>query len=460
MFSTNIPAEGKSGSLPINRSCGITSVSPISAGMHATRRFALTIPALVILSAASASFAAPAEKLSDVRGAFRASFNHDASRVIAISRAGAVNIWELPAGGPVTPDLDSSAAADGFVMSSDGKFVVVGFKDGHCRVFDPGTAGAISPFLDFRLSAESQMPGLFSPDATTLLLFSSKEAVAFDIRTGQRRAAIPMGAGANDDATGSAAFTKDGARCFVMDGSGTVSRYDTTDWKPIAPPMRHPRADAAYDFGFSLSDDGKWLATYDDPGENGPKSNLQVWDATTSKPVGRPVIAVNGLTGRFLGSNRLLVLPGRGEAAVRDLPSLKVAYRLRAHDEVDAPHALISPDRKWILCWGADRGLDLVEAASGKFVHGFQSAATISKVFFMPDSSGCYVLFDNSAFFLQGHHDNYVVKFSFPEMEMSKSLRILDYVSSVTLSPDGKRLMIQQGDTDHEQLVFFDAASF
>src|SRR4051812_35136284 len=428
--------------------------------MRTAPRFSVCAAVLAILTVVSALSAETAENLTDLRGAFRVSFNHDGSRVVTIPRDGPVTIWALPEGKRVTGDLDPAATADGFVMSGDAKLVLVGFKDGHCRVFDANTARALSPLLDFSLNAEFQMPGLFSPDGNTVLLFANKEAGAFDVRSGERRATIPMKPGSRDDASGFAIFAPGGGDCFVMDNSGAVTRYDAKDWKPKGGPMRHPKADAAYDFGFSLSDDGKWLATYDDPGENGPKSNLQVWDATTSKPVGRPVIAVNGLTGRFLGSNRLLLLPGRGEAAVRDLPSLKVAYRLRAHDEVDAPHALISPDRKWILCWGADRGLDLVEAASGKFIHGFQSAATISKVFFMPDSSGCYVLFDNSAFFLQGHHDNYVVKFSFPEMEISKSLRILDYVSSVTLSPDGKRLMIQQGDTDHEQLVFFDAASF
>jgi hypothetical protein len=77
----------------------------------------------------------------------------------------------------------------------------------------------------------------------------------------------------------------------------------------------------------------------------------------------------------------------------------------------------------------------------------------------MPDSSGCYVLFDSSAFFLQGYHDNYLVKLSFPEMEITKTLRLLDYGLSVSLSPDGKQIMVQEGDTDQERLRLFDAAT-
>jgi hypothetical protein len=48
---------------------------------------------------------------------------------------------------------------------------------------------------------------------------------------------------------------------------------------------------------------------------------------------------------------------------------------------------------------------------------------------------------------------------SFPELKITDSLRVLDFVLNASLSPDGKRLMIQQGWTDKERLLFFDAAT-
>ena len=319
------------------------------------RPFLLSLATFGALCPLLATPAAAADKLSDLRGIIQASFNHDASRVIVRPRDTDVAIWELSTGNPVPGDV--TGGSDGYLMSGDAKLVVIGFKDGHCRVFDAATVKAVSPLLDLPLKAEYQTPGVFSPAGNMLLLFSDKEAVAFDLRTGKRIATIPLSVGANEDAAGSAAFTADGSQCFVMDGSGTVTRYDTKDWKPAGIPLRHPAAESAYDFYFNLSDDGKWLVTYDSPGENGPKGQLQVWDASTSKAVGKPVIAVNGLTGRFIGNNRILILPGRGEANVRELPSMKIAYTLRPHDDVDGPNAEISPDRKWILAWGADRRL-------------------------------------------------------------------------------------------------------
>ena len=119
----------------------------------------------------------------------------------------------------------------------------------------------------------------------------------------------------------------------------------------------------------------------------------------------------------------------------------------------------ISPNQKWILSWGSDRRLDSFDAASGKLANNHLSSAVISKVLMAPDSASSYALFDNTAFLLQGHHDYYVMKMSLPELEITHSLRVLDYVLSVALSPDGKRLMIQQGTTDQERLRFFDAAT-
>jgi WD40 repeat protein len=423
--------------------------------MSGLRRFLLSLATFATVGPLLGPPASAAHKLGDLRGITQASFNHDASHVIVRPRDGDVGIWQLSTGNPVAEDI--GAGSDGYLMDGDGKIVVIGYKDGHCRVFDATTAKPISPVLDLPLKADYQMPGLISPTGDALLLFSDKETVVFDIPGSKRIAQIPLPPGANEDATGSAAFTKDGYRCFVMDGSGTVTHYDTKTWKPLAAPMRHPPAESAYDFGFTVSDGGKWLATYDSPGENGPKGQLQVWEVAGGKSIGQPIVAVNGLTGRFLGNNRILILPGRGEANVRELPSMKIAYALRPHDEVDGPNAEISPDRKWILSWGADRWLDLSDAATGKLANNYHGPAVIEKVMMAPDSSGCYVVFDNTAFLLQGHHDHYIVKLSFPELKITGSLRVLDSILNPSLSPNGKRLLVLQGTSDHERLLVFDA---
>lgn len=397
-----------------------------------------------------------AEKLSELRGVFRASFNHDASRVVVRGREGEVTIWALPEGTPVVGELDPKAQSNGFLMSADGKMVAISFNDNHCRVFDPMTAKAISPLLDFRLNADFQMPGLFSPDGNALLLFGANEVVAFDIRTGKKLATIPLGGDAESegerDSSGSAVFAAGGSQCFVMDTQGNVTRYETKSWKAAGKSVHHPSDEFANEFGFNVSEDGKWLVTYDDPGENGPKSHLQVWDAIALKAVGKPVTEKNGLLGRFLGKTRLLVSPGRGDATVRELPSMKIVYALPKHDDIDGPRAEISPDRKWIVAWGADKRLDLVDAATGKIASNDQGQSLISRVIVAPDSASCYVIFE-------GANDQSLVKLDLPELKVAQTLPVPDFILDASVSRDGKQLMILHGGSDQERLELFDAAT-
>ena len=402
--------------------------------------------------------AAAAEKFSDLRGVVQASFNHDASRVIVRPRDGDVAIWELSTGKSIPGDV--AAGSDGYLMSGDGKLVVIGFKDGHCRVFDATTAKAISPMLDFPLKADYQMPGPISPAGDAMLLFNEKEAVVFGIPDGKRIATIPLPAGPNEETPGSAAFAANGAQCFIMDGGGEVTRYETKDWKPMGKPMRHPGGDSAYDFEFKVSEDGKWLATSDTPGENGPKGQFQVWDAVAGKPLGEPLSAMNGFIYHFVGPNSIAIIPCRGaDAHLRELPSMNVVSSFDTHQDLDGMSLDVSPDRKWILTWGEDGRLDLFDAATGKIKSRYPQSARVRKVMMAPDSSGCFVFFDNSAFPDQNHHDDYIIRLSLPELKVTESLRSLEGVSSVSLSPDGKRVMVHQGSSDKERLLSFDAAT-
>jgi hypothetical protein len=327
-------------------------------------------------------------------------------------------------------------------------------------VFDAATAKAVSPMFNAPFKEDSMHKSvLFSPDGSTVLFFGTKEVVAFGVRSGKRVATFPLPTGPDELEPGSAEFTAGGARCLVMDGKGTVTTYGTKDWKPIGKPMEHPPAEDAYDFAFSVSDDGKWLATWDTPGENNFKGQLQLWDAVANTPLGEPIVAMNGVTARFLGGDRVVILPERGDVNVRELPSNKVAYSLRSGDHIFGPTLDVSKDQKWIVAWGEDQKIDLVDATSGKVADFYRGPAKIEQVMIAPDSSSCYVVFDNSAFDQEKHYDNYVVRFKLPEMKITHAFRSMDPDPSVSLSSDGKRLMVVQGASDQERVLFLDTAT-
>jgi|GEM_PF-2033499 len=429
--------------------------------MHGSRWFSLVCVCLCLVS--FETNAAETPRLGDLREVLQAHFNHDASRVIVRTRNEEFGIWDTKKGTPISGgDASLKKPSQGYVMSADGRKVLVGFKDGRARIFDPASVEAISPALNLLLRESDNPQAVFSPDGGTLVFFGEKNASVLEAKTGRKITTMPVpfeveeGSGS----TASAIFTKDGAKCFVSDSGAHVTAYETKKWTALGKAMDHPPAEMAYQFGFEVSHDGKWVVTFDDPGENGPQGHLQVWDASTSKALGEPLSAQNGMAGRFLpGQERVLVQSGRGDASVRDLPAMAVAYEIKKHDEIDGPKVDIFPNGKWLLAWGHDKRIDLVDAVTGKVLSSYSSPVPIRRVTIPADSSACYLGVENSPMSSDHQYDNAVQRLSVPDLKVSGSLSIPDYLIREILSPDGRWLMILQGEDDEEKIAIFDAAT-
>ncbi len=239
-----------------------------------------------------------------------------------------------------------------------------------------------------------------------------------------------------------------------------VTAYETKTWTPLGKPMIHPRAEMAADFGLAASSDGKWLVTFDDPGENGPQGQLQAWDAVTNKPLGDPLSAKNGMSGRFLpGQDRVLVQSGRGDATVRELPSMAIAYTIEMHDELDGPKVEVFPNGKWLLAWGPDKRINLIDGVTGKTVDTYFSSVSLTSTLLPADSSIFFLAFDSSPFSTEVYYDNYLQRFSVPKLKVTGTIRTSDTTLQQSLSPDGRWIMILKGDTGQERIVVFDAAT-
>jgi WD40 repeat protein len=406
--------------------------------------------------------AAESTRLGDLRGVWQANFNHDASRLVVRTRGGEIGLWDMKKGTPITGDPALKAPSNEYVLSPDSKKVLVGFKDGRSRVFDTSSGAALSPVLDLSFKENVTPEALFSPDGGTILFFGEKETSVLDVKTGKRMATIPIPFVIEEgsDATAAAMFVSAGAKCFVMDPQGKVTAYETKTWTPMGKPMSHPPAERAYQFGFEASSDGKWIVTFDDPGENGPKGQLQAWDALTNKPLGDPLSATNGMSGRFLsGQNRVLVQSGRGEATVRDLPSMSIAYVVKMHDEIDGPKIDLFPNGKWLIAWGPDKKVDLIDAVSGNILKTYSFPVSVTGAMIPPDSSTCYLEVDNSTFLTQGHWDSYLQRLSVPNLEITGSIRVADFLARRSVSADGRWIVIVRGETDHEGVVVFDTTT-
>ena len=93
---------------------------------------------------------APApQRLQDLRGAVEAHFNHDASRVLVGTRGSAASLWAVEEGTPATGEIDAQALSGGWIVSADGKTLVV-LADDSVRVFELATGRALSPRLSVK----------------------------------------------------------------------------------------------------------------------------------------------------------------------------------------------------------------------------------------------------------------------------------------------------------------------
>jgi WD40 repeat protein len=427
----------------------------------------LTFVCICLLFAAPSGMAAEPARLGELRGVWHADFNSDSSRLVVWTRNGHVGLWDVRKGTRINGDAALKKPFIAYLMSPDLRRFLLGFKDGHSQVFDASSGSAVSPVLDlsFRENVEYSQ-AVLSPDGGTIVFFGEKEGAVLDVKTGKRIAAIPIALESEGqwEPVRAAIFASGGAKCFVMGPEVTVTAYETKAWTPLGKPMKHPPAEMAADFGFEASHDGKWLVTFDDPGENGPQGQLQAWDAVTNKPLGDPLSAQNGMSGQFLpGQDRVLVQAGRGDATVRELPSMAIAYTIKMRNEdIDGPKVEVFPNGKWLLAWGKwapDKKFDLIDGSTGKTVDSYSSSASLTSALFPSDSSIFYLSYNNSAFSTEGHYDNYLHRFSVPNVKITGSIRILEDVLRQSLSSDGRWIAIVQGESDHERIVLYEAAS-
>src|SRR5664279_4304671 len=114
-----------------------------------SHRWLLLWASLSILSPALE--AAESTRLGDLRGVWQANFNQDASRLVVRLRGGEFGLWDMKKGTPITGDPALKSLTNAFVLSPDSRKVLVGFKDGHARIFDTSSAAVLSPVLDLSL---------------------------------------------------------------------------------------------------------------------------------------------------------------------------------------------------------------------------------------------------------------------------------------------------------------------
>lgn len=402
-------------------------------------------------------------KITDLNGVWRAACNHDATRIIVQMRNGTIGIWDTRQGIPIPGELGVHTTKGQYASNKSGELAVIFPQEGKPRVIDLSTAKFVSPEFDATCHKNDHgLPRLyFTPDDSSLIFFDNQgHAKIFEISSGRLIADLQVTKAIPDWGSPSPTeiiFTNEGKVALILDLNGILYRYNAQTWKEIGPAMAHPNKNAGH-YGMAATENGKHAVTFDHPGENGPSGFMQLWEVKAGKPVGEPMKAVNGLSGKFYDEGkRLLVTPARGETRIVRVPELNVVANSPRHDDVEASFARLTHDEQQIITWGYDSKTWLLESATGKHQGIYSSPARLQRVLVGPEPDYALFVYDNTAF--RSHYDQYIVSISLERMRPTASLRIPDYIHSSILSPDGSSLIVLEGTTDKERIRLFDARS-
>jgi WD40 repeat protein len=421
----------------------------------------------LLLSATSLSLAAPEvpKKITELEGVWLANFNQNATRVIVQMRSGTLGLWDTEAGTPIPGDLGIHTTKGNYVVNDAANLAIILPLEGKPHAIDLSTGKSASPKFDATANKNhnGQSRVYFTPDSSSVIFFDDTNAARiFERSSGKLVSTLQPTKNLPDEANAPSPeiiFSEDGHTALILGENGILHRYDSRTWKKKGPSMPHPDRGADH-YGFAASEDALHAVTFDSPGENGPSGQMQLWDIATSSAIGKPISARNGLSGHFFADGkRLLITPSRGETRVVSIPTLQTVATLPRHDDVEASRALLTNDESKVLTWGYDSRVTLTDASTGKHIGIYPGRARVKNVISGPEPNTAIIIYDNTAFSLQGHYDYYVVKIGLEKMRPLRTLRIQKYLHRSILSPDGTRLMIHEGKTDKERIRLFDAST-
>ncbi|TLD68966.1 WD40 repeat domain-containing protein [Phragmitibacter flavus] len=416
----------------------------------------LTVLGIVSIFAAPPS---PPQSAHQLLGIWRAHFNQDASTLVIQLRDGSIYLATTATGDLLPTEPPLSTIRGTVIPNTDGSQFAVTTPT-HLQVFESTTGKALSPALAIE-TIEGNPTLVFSPDGRFLAALDSQHhAHLFDTSSWKKLATFPPAAedtSADLEYQSPLLFSSNSQRLYFLSHTGHVQPIDTKTWKPHGPVLEHPNPDG-YIFGQSLSPDDTQFITFDGPGENGPKGQLQLWNLTNSNPIGSPVSAQNGISGTFLDNPfRLIVTPSRGTATVRELPSFQTLFSLPAHDDVDGTKVQPTPDGKFLITSGSDTTLRLMDAKTGTQKSSIVLPDRPSTLLIEPDSKH---LLTASTELIQNDQSQtwstILTRLSIPELQSQATFKIASYIGLPILSTQGNHFIIIEGSTEEERLLILD----
>ena len=375
---------------------------------------------------------------------------------------GGAGLWDVESGEMIPGECNQAQPSEQgrvVIIRDDRRAFAMKMNDRETRVFDFASGKPLSPVLKAGFSERHPPRAMFSPAGTAFLVMDATDRTrVFSLPGGElRRTLVPPSPAPKEPSDNciQAVFTADSKSCFLISASGVAQRYDGKTWKPSGPLMEHPHWNG-YTFGLAASADGRWIATTDSPGENGPRSYLQLWDGLSGKKHGPSMEDYNGWSVVFSGG-LLFATPGRGEGRVMDPATGRQIFSIPRHDDVEGPSISLSPDGRSLLSFGYDGLLLLQDTLTGER-KGMALQPRPDVVRWAQDSSCVYSL-NNSFNGADRRHSFSIVKLTAPPLEVRGEVHMPASAGWMDLSPDGKKLLVCHGKSGHGEMLIYDTDS-
>jgi WD40 repeat protein/tetratricopeptide (TPR) repeat protein len=298
-----------------------------------------------------------------------AAFSPDQLLVATTSEDGTARVWNAFTREPMGPPLRHASYVLTAAFSPDGRFLLTGGEDRTVRVWDLATARQPEEIFQ---KPQITVSASLSPDGRKIATVGASYRIADRVTR-----AVVYGSEPEDQIWGKAAFSPDGERLLIWNGSRYFyrpnSRFDAAKGAILCDPttarLLMPRlAPETIVVDAAFSPDGKRVLTASED------KTARIWDATTGKELIPPIVHSNRVEAAcFSPDGRLIATACGGFLGVWDANSGQLRREISRTDE-GWGSVEFSPDGSLLAAGGGQIAqvwsVGTGRAVAGPFLHG------------------------------------------------------------------------------------------
>jgi WD40 repeat protein/serine/threonine protein kinase/tetratricopeptide (TPR) repeat protein len=303
-------------------------------------------------------------------------FSPDGRTLLTASYNGGARLWDPVSGRPMGPPMIQVLGLRSAAFSPDGRTLVTGSDGGLALLRDAASGQPLVPVMQHSADVKAVA---FSPDGKTILT-GSRDAKArlWDSATGQL-----LGLLEHQGPVVAVAFDPKGRTLLTASEDGTVRIWDANSGSVVAQVLEFPCADSMFILGHAAR------VVLSCPAETNYQRYLQLWDPTTSHPIGARIAQPGGNFYWLFTQDGQILLTIEADHTTRRWDATtgaQLGLIAPINWSVPTVDSTLSPDGKCLLMGGKDGTAWIWDIAAGAVrARSPALAGSVDAVAFSPD---------------------------------------------------------------------------